>query len=180
MEKNKRKMPKHAKDITNVTVGILKALRFSRLEQSQTGRYYEKWIFLCACGRKKMLYKRSVMSGNTKSCGCIARKKWKEQSKTHGLSSHRIYSIWYGMKYRTMNKNCGKYEFYGGKGIKICSRWLKFENFAEDMKQSHDKHVKQYGIFNTTIDRIDSSGDYEPKNCRWATQKEQYANRKIP
>ncbi len=81
------------------------------------------------------------------------------------------YRVWAGMKSRCLNENSQKYHLYGGRGIKICKEWLdSFYNFYNDMgPRPTDKH---------SIDRIDSDGNYEPNNCRWATAKEQASNRK--
>jgi hypothetical protein len=73
------------------------------------------------------------------------------------------------MRKRCRNKKDPKYPRYGGRGIKVCARWSKFENFFADMglppSPAH------------SLDRIDVNGDYEPGNCRWATQKTQQNNR---
>jgi len=81
-----------------------------------------------------------------------------------------FYLSWTQMKQRCLNPNCKVYHRYGGRGIKVCDRWLLFSNFYDDM---HDKH--QEGL---TLDRINNDGDYEPNNCRWATYTEQNFNRR--
>ena len=93
----------------------------------------------------------------------IIRKKWHRMSKTP------VYQSWRMMKDRCLRENCPDYKYYGGRGITICDRWLTFENFLADMGQRPP---------GSSIDRIDNSGNYEPGNCRWASQKIQNKNRR--
>lgn len=96
-------------------------------------------------------------------------------AKTHGNTKHGLrrtleYGIWANIKSRCTNPNDQAFEYYGGRGIKICDRWLRFENFLEDMgKRPSSK---------STLDRKDNNGDYEKSNCRWITMKEQCNNRR--
>ena len=83
----------------------------------------------------------------------------------------RTKRSYHSMKQRCYNEKCKDYYLYGGRGIKVCDRWLEsFENFLEDMGDRPSK--------NHSIDRIDVNGDYSPKNCRWADNKTQMRNRK--
>lgn len=101
----------------------------------------------------------------TKSCGCSS---WKNPRYTHGRSMDAIYCAYKGMKARCSNPKHQDYKYYGGKGIKVCKRWMKFENFLLDMGERPT---------GKTLDRIDSNSDYCAENCRWATPKEQVKNR---
>lgn len=84
----------------------------------------------------------------------------------HGLSEHRLYTIYHSMLQRCYNSNAERYEYYGGKGIKICDEWLdnfiNFYNWA--MSNGYDEGL--------SIDREDSDKDYCPDNCRWLTLSE--------
>lgn len=81
----------------------------------------------------------------------------------------RAYESWSGMKQRCFNPKKERYPLYGGRGITVCERWLKFDNFFEDMGPCPVGH---------SLDRIDSDGNYEPNNCRWATKEVQRNNRR--
>lgn len=87
--------------------------------------------------------------------------------KTHGMSLTSMYRIWQGMKQRCFETTSVSYKHYGGRGITICDHWMKFENFLEDMGE------RPPGL---SIDRINNNGNYEPGNCRWATQSQQMRN----
>lgn len=87
----------------------------------------------------------------------------------------RFFSIWRGMLNRCDNKNDAN---YGGRGIKVCKRWRVYANFEDDMWDSYSEHVHKFGEFDTTIDRINVNGNYEPSNCRWATKLVQGNNKR--
>ena len=85
-----------------------------------------------------------------------------------------FYRRYQAMKYRCENQNDSSYKYYGGKGIK--NEWASFEHFKKEMENSFLDHVSQYGLTNTTLDRIDSNKNYSKENCRWATRSVQGKN----
>ncbi|WP_252431419.1 AP2 domain-containing protein [Peribacillus butanolivorans] len=94
------------------------------------------------------------------------------------MSRTRFYNIWSKMIQRCNNPNTTEYINYGGRGIKVTDRWLTHEYFMEDMFESYLEHVAEYGELDTTIDRINNEGGYDPVNCKWSTRLEQVRNRR--
>ncbi len=134
----------------------------------QNGNYY--WLCRCQCGVERKVRGTALKSGKTISCGCYALEKSKEKTKPFRNSSE--YGIYNGMLSRCRNENDPNYRKYGLKGIEVCDRWKGkngFDNFISDMgRRPSKKH---------SIDRFpNNKGNYEPSNCRWATQKEQMRN----
>lgn len=159
------------KDLSNQRFGRLVAIKQVNLEHR---RIY--WKCICDCENKVIIRSDGLIGGGSKSCGCLRKENLLKAITTHGQSKTRFYHIWESMYGRCINKNDHVYKYYGGRGIKIYDRWLKFENFRDDMYKSYLEHVKEFGEKETTIDRKDCDGNYESKNCRWATWKEQLNN----
>lgn len=128
----------------------------------------KKSMFMChcECGKSVEVAGNSLKTGNTKSCGCLNIDRLKSRAK--GLRGERVYRIWQAMLNRCRNANQPNYANYGGRGIKVCERWLSIENFISDMGRPDEDQ---------SIDRIDNDGNYEPGNCRWASRKQQNRNK---
>jgi hypothetical protein len=144
---------------------------------NNTKRKDSKYVLCrCECGNEKWIASSSLISGYTKSCGCLNKEKAseraKERSTIHGMSNKRIHKIWWGMIARCTYPSVNEYNNYGGRGIKVCDEWLT------DFMSFYNWAMLHGYADNLSIDRINVNGNYEPSNCRWVTMQKQQNNKR--
>lgn len=151
------------KNLTGRTFGrlVVKSY-FGRTNAKRT----HAWTCECECGETKVVSGHHLTSGGVTSCGC-----WRaSHGRTHGMSRQPEYAVWCCMLQRCGNGNNPSYNNYGGRGITVCQRWHKFENFYADMGP------RPGGCYE--LDRRDNDGNYEPSNCWWIKRERQAVNRR--
>ena len=123
------------------------------------------WLCRCECGNEIRVRSGNLLNGSSQSCGCLK----VEARRTHGLHRSPEYQVWNRMRQRCFNPKESSFPHYGGRGITVCREWqTSFAAFIRDMgRRPTSKH---------SIEQINNDGDYEPKNCKWATMKEQAHN----
>jgi len=141
------------------------------LSRSHASSLKPNWRCKCSCGKVTEVSGHNLRRGRTRSCGCLrAETAPKNAARTHGRTVSPEYFSWKSMMQRCLNPNATGYERYGARGIKVCKRWMSFENFLADMGhrppgKSLDRYPNPYG-------------NYGPANCRWATRSEQEKNKR--
>jgi len=157
------------KDMTGLKFGRLLVTRFDCLSNQNRA----KWMCLCDCGGVVSVNGPLLRSGHTQSCGCLHRQRTGDAHRIHGMSGGRLaeYAVWSSMKQRCLNPRNKNFKHYGARGITVCQRWMNFENFISDMG---------FRPHRLTLERVNNDRGYEPDNCKWATYKEQSANKRKP
>lgn len=111
----------------------------------------------CDCGNITEVRFDCLTNSNTQSCGCM---NTIDREKPNSIRKHKLYRVYYAVKNRCYNERNKEYKYYGARGIKMCDKWLKYENFFSWALTHGYKEGLQ-------LDRIDCNGNYEPNNCRW-------------
>jgi hypothetical protein len=156
----------YTKDLTGMKFGQLTIITYAG--KCNSGKTL--WLTECSCTRRSTYRTGNLMSGQATKCRFC-------QNTTHGhtkqkekIGVSRTYKSWMSMIARCNNTKNISYKYYGELGIKVCDKWLEsFENFLADMGERPEKR---------TLDRINVLGNYEPGNCRWATNREQALNKR--
>lgn len=172
-------IPKQVKNIAGERFGRLEVVRFVDTVAQARGRA-ARWFCRCDCGGEATVLGYLLRNGNTRSCGCINREMTTARNTKHGNARRAEksveYTTWANMKIRCYNPKSQNFAWYGGRGIRVCDRWLNgeggktgFECFLADMGRKPSPEM--------SLDRFpDGDGNYMPGNCRWASQTEQVRN----
>ena len=148
--------------------------RFGRWQVTALSRRGTRvfWLCECSCGTIRPVRSGDLRSGLSTSCSCFRA----ERSTRHGHQKSRVYATWAAMIQRCENPGNPGFKYYGGRGICVCERWRSFEAFLADMGEPPAGMNGKRAAY--SLDRIDNDGNYKSGNCRWATSKEQVANRR--
>lgn len=149
---------KPLEDLTGQTFG-----RLTVVSRANKRGIKARWRCVCVCGNEKIVAAPNLKNGSVSSCGC-----WQKESKTiHGMTGTKTYYIWAAIIQRCNNPQNKDFSYYGERGITVCDRWIKFENFYADMGECPE---------NLSLERLDNNKGYSPENCKWISHKKQMRN----
>ncbi len=163
------------RDLSGQVFGRLTVLVRSASVRRTSGRTCSRWLCRCACGREVVKFGHDLARRHTMSCGCLQTEHYHRMNVKHGCArggqQTTEYKLWAGMIVRCENLRSTSYLRYGARGITVCQRWREsFEAFLSDVgPRPSPSH---------SLDRIDSSGNYEPGNVRWSDAATQSRNRR--
>lgn len=161
-------------DITGQTFG-----RWTVVSRAGSDRHRQStWLCRCECGSERIVLRRSLVGGVSRSCGCLHSEVSRDICVARTRHAHCIGGrltkerrAWANMKSRCYHKKHALYKNYGGRGIRVCNRWRRsFEDFLADVGPAPSA--------SRTLGRVDNDGDYEPGNVRWETWREQGSNKR--
>lgn len=158
-----------AKDLTGLQFG-----RLTVVSRCGTVRKRATWRCECSCGSIRILSSTALISGNTRSCGCLQKDRVVEIFTKHGLRKHELRATHKNMIDRCFNPLHESFKWYGGRGIGVAPSFISLEDFVNNVENEIGKRPD-----GKTLDRIDVNGDYAPGNIRWATKAEQSRNTRV-
>lgn len=160
--------------MVGVDFGRLTVVRSAESRTYPCGQKRRQWQCRCVCGNITTVAHDQLLTGGTKSCGCLSVEMSIKRFTTHGSARHgkrsRAYQSWAAMKKRCFNPEDAAYPDYGGRGITVCERWIhSFADFLTDMGERPEGR---------SIERKNNSLGYCKENCVWATPIEQGNNKR--
>lgn len=165
----------HVNDLSGKQFGKWTVIEFA----GEDSRKNSKWLCKCGCGTERIVSRRSLVSRESKSCGCAVkemdRSKENNSNYKHGMSYNALYHVYTGMKDRCTNTKACQYPYYGGRGIKLCEEWADEKNGRRNFFEWAINSGYKEGL---SIDRIDVNGDYSPENCHWTDKGFQSFNQR--